>query len=216
MFRTVLLLLVLLLPLETALAQECGPSCPACSGNSQGALLEKGSLVVSGLLIPTGEEERGVLSARYGILKWLDAGVGYTVMARKPIWSLRFQALEEQKDSWKPAILVGTGSVHTGGADQSVYVQGSKAFEPSRNFSIRASGGAAMLMPELEKVYGLAGLTANLFQRFSLFATFDGRSFHEGASVTPADWLTISAMLIESRHLAASIILEWVITGRAK
>ena len=45
-------------------AQECGPSCPVCSGSGDntGALLTQGTFFVSGLYIPEGEDETGVLS----------------------------------------------------------------------------------------------------------------------------------------------------------
>ena len=38
---------------------------------------------------------------------------------------------------------------------------------------------------------------------------FAGHSFHEGATVIPADWLPITAMLVERRHLAASVVLRY-------
>lgn len=58
-------------------------------------------------------------NVRYGIFKWLDAGVGYGFKAKKPIWSLRVQPLAEKAGKWHPGIIVGTGSVRTGGTDQS-------------------------------------------------------------------------------------------------
>lgn len=193
-----------------ALAEECGPGCPVCSGNSgSGVVLGRNTLQVSGLLIPTGEEERGVINARYGILEWLDAGIGYTVVTRKPLWSLRARAIEEREDGWVPALVVGTGSVQMGGSDQSVYLQASKGFDPHRNLGLRVSAGASMLIPEVNRVYGLAGATATVFERFSFFVSYDGQNFHEGASVTPVDWLSISAMLVESRDLAAAVGLRW-------
>jgi len=206
MIRFIILIAVVLFSSAPVIAQECGPSCPVCSGNSgSGVVLERNTLLVSGLLIPTGEEERGVISARYGVLKWLDAGVGYTVVTRKPVWSVRARAIEERKDGWVPALVVGTGSVQMGGSDQSVYLQASKGFDPSPNLGLRVSAGASMLIPEVSRIYGLAGATATVFERFSFFVSYDGQNFHEGASVSPVDWLSISAMMVESKDLAAAV-----------
>lgn len=117
-------------------AQECGPSCPVCSGNSEGALLSRNSLLISGLAIPTSEEEYGVVNVRYGIFKWLDAGVGYAFKAKKPIWSLRLQPVVEKEDKWWPGLIVGTGSVQTGKSDQSVYGQLTKSWEFGEAFAL--------------------------------------------------------------------------------
>ncbi len=198
-----------LLGAAPAVAEECGPSCPVCSGNAgSGVILERNALMVSGLLIPTGEEERGVISAKYGVLDWMDLGVGLTVDTRKPVWSLRVRAIEERRDGWVPALVVGTGSVQMGGSDQSVYLQASKGFDPHPDFGLRFSAGASMLVPEINRVYGLAGATATIFERFSFFVSYDGNNLHEGASVTPADWISFSAMLVESRDLAAALTLR--------
>ncbi len=212
MIRFICVLAFLLFSSAPVLAEECGPSCPVCSGNSgSGVVLERNTLLVSGLLIPTGEEERGVINARYGILEWLDAGVGWTVVSRKPVWSLRARAIEERKDGWVPALVVGTGSVQMGGNDQSVYLQASKGFELHPDLGLRVSAGASMLIPEVNRVYGLAGATATVFERFSLFVSYDGQNFHEGASVAPVEWLAISAMLVESKDLAAAVSLKWAL-----
>jgi hypothetical protein len=201
--------LLLALPPGLALAEECGPSCPVCSGNSgSGVVLGRNTLLFSGLLIPTGEDEQGVLNLRYGALDWLDAGVGWTVKSRKPLWSLKARVIEERVGGWIPALVVGTGSVQIGGNDQSVYVQAHKSFQPHDLLGLQFSAGTAMLVPEVDRVYGLAGVTASLGERFAFFASFDGRSFHEGASLIPTEWLSISVMLVESEHLAASVALR--------
>jgi len=110
-------------------AQECGPSCPVCSGNSEGALVARNSILISGLSIPTSEEERAVLNARYGIFSWLDAGFGYAVRTREFIWNVRAQPLTEDEGGWRPGIILGSGSVQTGGSDQSIYAQLTKSWE---------------------------------------------------------------------------------------
>jgi len=45
----------------------------------------------------------------------------------------------------------------------------------------------------------------SIAERFSFFVNFDGINFHEGISWIPTDWLTISALLIESKDIAISI-----------
>ena len=126
-------LLLILLFTGITFAQECGPSCPVCSGagNNDGALLSQRSVMISGLSIPTADEERAVLNTRYGILNWLDAGIGYAIRTEKVIWSVRTQPVLEQKDGWEPGIILGTGSVQTGGSDQSIYAQLIKSWEIS-------------------------------------------------------------------------------------
>lgn len=106
-----------------ASAQECGPSCPVCSGGggSSAALLPQGSFMFSGLSIPTADEERTVLKSGYGIASWLDVGIGYAVRTEKVLWSARLQPVFEQENGWRPGIVLGTGSVQTGGSDQSLY-----------------------------------------------------------------------------------------------
>ena len=73
-------------------AQECGPSCPVCSGTTDGSLLAPMSFMISTMSIPGGEDETGLFSLRYGISPRLDAGIGYTGNSEKVIWTARFQA----------------------------------------------------------------------------------------------------------------------------
>lgn len=207
-FLTVLVILVLVFP-AIVTGQECGPNCPACSGGSQSTFTEPQSFFISDLYIPGGEEETNILKLRYGILSWLDAGFGYTFSAKKFIWSLRAQVIPENEKGWRPGLLVGTGSVRIGGSDQSLYFQVTKSWEFSEGFSLRISGGMATLLPDLDRLYALAGLTLTLTEKFSVFAHYDGRSFHPGISWIPLDWLTISSILIESRDFALSVGIRW-------
>jgi len=191
-------------------AQECGPSCPVCSGvgNNDGALLTQRSVMISGLSIPTADEERTVLKARYGILSWVDAGIGYTIRTEKVLWSVRTQPVLEQEDSWKPGIILGTGSVQTGGSDQSIYAQFIKSWEISEIFGLRLSTGAATLVPDFDEIYGLAGITTSFYERYATFATYDGKSFHGGISWIPLDWLTLSFLMVETEFPAISIVFK--------
>ncbi|MFQ6092057.1 MAG: hypothetical protein ACE5OR_05150 [bacterium] len=188
-------------------AQECGPSCPVCSGSGEnsGALLAPKTLLVTGLYIPTGEDETGVMNLRYGVISWLDVGIGYTVEAEKPIWSARLQPLSESEIGWRPALILGTGSVQTGGSDQSVFAQVTKAWEFGEGYALRLSGGFASLVPDFDKGYGLAGLTLTVTDSLSPFVSYDGRNFHAGLSLIPTKWLTIAGLLVEARDPAISL-----------
>lgn len=203
--RFILTLFVMCLTASISIAQECGPSCPTCSGNQRGALLATGTVLMSGTYIPEGEEETGVVNLRYGVFSWLDIGAGYTVEAEKSIWSMRVQPISEDEEGWRPAFIVGTGSVQTGNSDQSVFAQVTKGWEFSEIFALRLSGGIASLTPDFDRGYGLAGATLTVTERFSPFASYDGRKTHLGLSWIPTDWMTISGLLIESKEPALSL-----------
>jgi len=202
---TILVLLMLLT--GVAVAQECGPSCPVCSGsgNNQGALLARNSVMITGLSIPTAEEERTVFSARYGLFSWLDAGLGYAVRTEKTLWNVRVQPLTEVNGTWRPGIILGSGSVQTGGSDQSLYAQLVKSLDVGKRLGAGISAGAAMLLPDFDKVYGLAGVTGNLDERYSIFASYDGESFHEGVSWIPLEWLALSFLLVETEYPSIAV-----------
>ncbi len=200
--------LLILLFAGMTFAQECGPSCPVCSGagGNDGALLAQRSVMISGLSIPTADEERTVFNTRYGILNWLDAGIGYAVRTEEVLWSVRIQPVFEQEASWRPGVVLGTGSVQTGGSDQSVYAQFIKSLEISDIFGLRLSTGAAVLVPDFDEVYGLAGVTASFGEPYAASANYDGKSFHEGISWIPLDWLTLSFLMVETEFPAISIV----------
>ncbi len=185
-------------------AQVCGPGCPVCSGTgaSTGALLPSRSLVSTGMAIPNGEDETGVFNIRGGVTSWLDLGIGYGVKADKLIWSIRLQPLSEDESSWRPAIILGTGSVQAGGSDQSLFLQVTKAFEFSEQFSARFSLGMASLMPELAKNYLLAGITLTVTEYWSPFFSYDGINYHAGLSWIPFNWLFITGYLVEMKNPA--------------
>ncbi len=186
-----------------ASAQECGPSCPVCSGSTDGSLLAPMSFMISSINIPGGEEETSVFNLRYGLFPRFDAGVGYAIKNEKFIWSARFEAISEEKN--RPGIILGTGSVRTGKSDQSLYLHLTKSWEFSEMFAMRITTGIASLVPELDKIYGLGGITFSIADRFSPFISYDGINYHEGMAWIPLDWLTVSALLIESEDPALSI-----------
>ncbi len=200
----VLIFIICLVFASNAAAQQCGPGCPVCSGSgsSTGALLSSGTLISTVMSIPTGEDETGVFNLRAGVTSWLDLGFGYTVKSKKLIWSARLQPLTEDESSWRPAIILGTGSVQTGKSDQSIFIQLTKAFDFSEKFSARFSIGAASLLPELDKGYFLASLTMTVTERWSPFLSFDGLNFHLGLSWIPTDWLFIAGLILEMKFPA--------------
>ncbi len=201
--KKIIVLLALILSLSNVvIAQVCGPSCPVCSGSTDGSLLATRSFLFTSMSIPGGEEENGVFNLRYGAFPRFDVGAGYTVKSNEVFWNARFQAVLEE--SWKPGIILGTGSVRTGKSDQSLYLHITKSWEFSESFALRATGGVASLVPEYEKVYGLASITTSIAEKFSPFVSYDGINFHEGLAWIPLDWLTISVLLIESKDPAIS------------
>jgi len=210
MYKIYTVLLIIFLLTASTFAQECGPSCPVCSGagSNDGVILPQRSLTVSALSIPTADEERSVLKTRYGLLSWVDVGVGYTFRTDKVLWSIRTQPVLEQRNSWRPGIILGTGSVQTGGSDQSFYAQLIKSLNISENVGLQLSSGVATLVPDFDEVYGLAGMTTSFFERYLAFASYDGKSFHEGISWVPSDWVTLSFFMVESEFPAISIVLK--------
>ncbi len=129
---TILLLATLFFVLastQAARGQQCGPGCPACSGKSVGDLLPQATILGSSLFIPDGEEETAVFNLRYGLFSWMDAGIGYALDEEETIWSVRVQPIAQDQGGWRPALILGTGSVQTGGSDQSGYIQLAKTLE---------------------------------------------------------------------------------------
>ena len=196
-----------LLFIALSFGQDCGPFCPVCSGNgsSTGALISPGTIIPNFLYIPDGEEERGVINFRGGITSWLDAGIGYTVDTDKMIWSFRLQLLHEDESSLKPSLILGTGSVQTGGSDQSLFCLLSKSWEFNEMFSLRLSSGIASLLPDAKEYYGLANITLTITESWSPFLSYDGTNFHPGLSWIPTDWMTIAGILVESKDPAVSV-----------
>ena len=209
MKKVILIIIAIIISGNNLGAQECGPFCPVCSGSSDGSLLATRSFLFTSMYIPNGEEEQGLLNLRYGVFKWMDLGIGYSINTKQLIWNARVQVLKEDEKGWIPGIILGTGSVQTGGSDQSVYINLTKSWEFSESFAMRITTGIASLVPELDKTYGIFGVTLSIAEKFSVFANYDGINFHEGISWVVTDWLSISAILIESKNLAVSVGIKW-------
>ena len=197
-------------------AQMCGPGCPVCSGSGQstGALISPGTFVSTAMTIPDGEDETSVLNFRAGLASWFDAGLGYAVKSKKLIWSFRLQPISESEESWKPAVILGSGSVQTGGSDQSAFVQITKAFEFSEAFSLRLSVGIATLIPDFNKEYFLAGVTMTVTESWSPFLNYDGINYHLGLSWIPIDWLFVTGLLLEMKNPAVLLGFRWGLTRK--
>lgn len=212
MYRNLIIVAAILLGLAVnSSAQVCGPGCPVCSGSGQstGALISPGTLISTAMAIPGGNDETGVLNFRAGITSWLDIGLGYTVKSDKFIWSIRLEPISENEGSWRPAVILGTGSVQTGGSDQSAFIQVTKAFEFSEIFSARFSIGAASLLPDFDKEYFLAGITMTITECWSPFFNYDGINYHVGLSWIPYDWLFVSVLMVEMKNPAIMVGFRW-------
>lgn len=188
-----------------ALAQGCGPNCPVCSGSANGNLTSAQTFSIGGLYIPSGEEETGVMTVRYGAFDWLDVGIGYTFKEKNIIWNARIKAINQDEDSWKPALILGTGSIRADGNDQSIYMSLLKSKEFSESFAISVSAGIATLSSDMSKYYGIANLSLIFHEKLTAFVNFDGLQFHEGIQWTFNDWLSAGFMLIETKDPAISI-----------
>jgi len=66
----------------------------------------------------------------------------------------------------------------------------------------------ATLSPDFDETYGLAGITAGFFEKYSVFGNYDGKAFHEGVSWIPAEWFTLSFLMVESEFPAFSIVFK--------
>jgi hypothetical protein len=201
---------VALASVGTAEAQQCGPGCPACSGKAVGDLLPPKTVLFSGLFIPEGEEETAVFNLRYGLFSWMDAGIGYTVDEEEVIWSVRVEPFAQDLDGWRPALILGTGSVQAGGSDQSAYVQLVKTLEVVEGrFGISVAGGYATDIPDFKENWGLGNFSVTLFDRVSPFYIYDGINSHIGFSFFFTEWLTLSGFVLEMEEAAVSVGLQW-------
>lgn len=169
-----------------------------------------GTVISTGMFIPEGEDETGVLNLRAGVTPWLDLGFGYTVDSKKIIWSVRLQPLAEEESSWRPGVILGTGSVQIAGSDQSVFIQLTKTLEFSEKFSARFSVGISGLLPDLDRGYFLANLTMSVTERWSPFLSYDGLNFHLGLSWLPNDQLFIAGLLVEMKNPSLLVGYRWI------
>ncbi|MBL7032829.1 MAG: hypothetical protein ISR91_01675 [Candidatus Delongbacteria bacterium] len=204
------MLLLVLVAAEVTLAQDCGPGCPACSGKARGDLLPPQNLLTSLLYIPDAEEETTVFRLRYGLFSWMDAGIGYGLDEEVASWSVRVQAIAQDREGWRPALIIGSGSVRTGGNDQSLYIQLAKSvtFLPER-LELNLAGGLATDLPGIEENWWLGTLTLTLFDRVSPFYSYDGINPHLGLSCSATEWLTLTGYYLEMETAALAAGIQW-------
>jgi len=212
-FQLILVLASLFLAVasvETATGQQCGPACPVCSGKAVGDLLAPTTLFGSALYIPDGEEETTVFNLRYGLFSWMDAGIGYAVDAEEIIWSVRFAPITQDVEGWRPALILGTGSVQARGADQSAFVVLAKTMEIIEGrFGVGLAGGYATDLPDFEEDWRLGTLTLTFFDRVSSFYTYDGINSHFGLAVFATDWLTLTGYYLEFEEPGIMAAVQW-------
>ena len=193
----------------SAVAQECGPACPACSGKTTGDLLPEKTVMGTVLYIPEGEEETAVYNLRFGLFSWLDAGVGYSKDEEETLWSVRVQPVAQDLEGWRPGLIVGTGSIQTGGSDQSIYAQLVKTWDVVEDkLGLSLAGGYAT-DSDFEEEWGLGTVSVTLFDLVSPFYSYDGISSHAGASVFATDWLTLTGYALEMEDFAVTVGLQW-------
>ncbi len=184
---------------EQVIAMNCA-ACPACpgSGHSSGSLLTPGTLSLNNLFIPNSDEETGIINLQAGITSWMEGGIGFGLKREKAVWSLRIQVVDEMDSGWRPAMLIGLGSVQTGKNDQSLYLQAAKTFTLNEKLSLRLSAGTTSLFKDFENISGLAGATISFQEKWSSFINYDGESIHPGISWNPKEWLTVAGIMIEA------------------
>jgi len=206
----VLTSLLLVFGSTQAVRGQCGPGCPACSGKAVGDLLPRATILGSSLYIPDGEEETAVFNLRYGLFSRMDAGIGYALDAEETLWSLRVEPIAQDQDGWRPAFILGTGSVQTGGSDQSGYIQIAKTLEiVEGRLGVSLAGGYATDVPDLKEDWGLGTFSLTLFDRVSPFYTYDGINSHIGLSLFATEWLTLTGYVLEMEEAAVSLSVQW-------
>lgn len=209
--NVVLIMVVLVIQASVRLfPQECGPGCPICTGpgNFSHPLIPPATIVIHSVWIPEHAEETAIHSFRAGIVSWMDVGVGYTYPSRKMLWSIRFQAIREDPRGWKPTLLLGTGSVQMGHADQSIYAQVTKSFSIEQVMKLRISLGMATLMPDMNELALLASFVLQVKNRWALLYAYDTRENHLGITWYPYRWLMVSGLLFEMKHPGFSVGLR--------
>lgn len=207
--------LVFLLSSGSVRGQECGPGCPACSGKAIGDLISPTTIVGSVLYLPDSRDETSVVNVRYGLFSWMDAGIGYAVEAERLIWSVRFQPFAQDFEGWRPALILGTGSVQVGESDQSVFLQIAKTIEIIEGrLSFSVAGGYATDFPDWKETWGLGTFSVTLFDRIRPFYLYDGIHSHGGLSYFAADWLTFTGYWLELDAPAVSVHLQWTLGAK--
>ncbi|MFH1845096.1 MAG: hypothetical protein ABIF77_18055 [bacterium] len=199
------LVTITLLACSSLAAAQCGPGCPACSGGASETILDPYMVKGSVLVLPDGEEETAVFNLAGTVLPRLELGVGYARESEQTIWIAKLEAVAERKDSWRPAVILGTGSVETGGSDQSGFLLLFKEVPLDNDFTLGLSGGYAADVPDFAESFGLASLSVIFREKVAPFYNYDGRSSHAGLTWYAAEWLQLTGFALEMETLALSV-----------
>jgi len=186
-----------------AVGQECGPNCPLCSGsglNSE-ALLSKGTIMGS-LLVAPGGEETIIPAVKFALHKRIDLGIGYINKSNIIIWNTRFLISEESEKY--PGIIIGSGSVRTGGSDQSVFITATKNLEDYIDKPFRFSFGTSSVISDLHKIYFIGTVSYLYKEKIFPFLSYDGLNAHLGFSYILKENFNIGLILIEKRYVGIS------------
>lgn len=157
------------------------------------------------LFIPDGDDEKAIFNLASSILPWLELGAAYAWEAEEMIWNAKVQVIPESGAPWRPALVLGTGSVRAGGSDQSAYAQLFKKARLHDRLQLALSGGLATDVPDLEDRYQLFNAILELDGKFAPFYSYDGNSSHVGAIWYARDWLQITGYALEMAEPAISM-----------
>ncbi len=213
-FKTgaVIVLIFLALSVSQSLAQ-CGPGCPACSGGANESMLDPNTIKGSVMFIPGGEEETAILNFFGTVMPWLELGFGYSVDEKKVIWNVKARVVDEQVGTWRPSLVVGTGSVEIGGSDQSGYVQLFKNIDLVPDVVWGLSGGFASDLPDLEEGFWLANVSLTFSETLAPFYSYDGKASHAGLTWYATDWLQLSGTYLEMEDVSITIGVKRTLGG---
>ncbi len=195
----------------SGLMAQCGPGCPACTGGVTDSILDPNTILGSVMNIPDGEEETTILNFSGTVTPWLELGLGYAVDGERVIWNARARLFDEQAESWKPSLVLGTGSVEAGGSDQSGYIQLFKNIDIMPDLVWGLSGGLASDLPDLNDTFWLANISLNYRETIAPFYSYDGSASHVGMTWYARDWLQVSGTYLEMENVAITVGFKWAL-----
>ena len=183
---------------------QCGPGCPACSGGTNESMLDPYAIKGTFMVIPDGEEETAIFNVSSTVMPWLELGIGYAMDAERAIWNVKVQVLKEQAGPLQPGVVVGTGSVETGGSDQSGFLQLFKNLDLLPGAELGLSAGFASDLPDLDEGFWLANVSVTFRDLYAPFYSYDGSASHAGMVWYVNDWFQLSGILLEMEEPAIS------------
>jgi hypothetical protein len=181
-------------------AQDCGPNCPICSGSGfdTEAMLSNKTVFTNARLFPDAEETL-IGGMKLAVSSRLDLGLNYLTTSRKVLWNAR--ALLVVEEDWKPAIILGIGSVRANTSDQSIFLTATRNLESTVGVPLRLSVGAAAYLSESDRVYPIGTLSHLYKEKLFPFISYDGVNFNYGAAYFVLETLHIGLIYAENRYL---------------